>query len=89
MNNVKTYRKVGAELSADNAVGAVSTHHLAPDNSELRTRHGLLGLVDVSNFLAKVEVGSGLVVNTLHGEKGSVVVGVGETSVITLLKKAG
>ena len=76
----ETYREVGVELGTDSTVGSVGTHHLTPDHSELRAGHGLLGLVDISNLLAKVESAALLIVHAVQGEEGGVVVGVGETS---------
>jgi hypothetical protein len=81
-----TYRNVGGELGADSTVGAVSAHHLAPNNSELRARNGLLRLVDVSHSLAQVEVAAFSVVHVVDGQQSSVVVGVGETSVVNCSK---
>lgn len=53
---------------------------LSPDNTELRSSDGLLGLVDVCDSLAEVEFGSLGVLNTFDLQKGGVVVGVAASS---------
>jgi len=59
----------------------VRAHHLSPNDSELRAGHSLLGLVNISNLLAEVELAAVLIVDAIQGEEGGVVVSVGETSV--------
>lgn len=53
------------ELGADNTGVSVRTGDLAPDHSDLAATDLLLGLVDVGDLLAKVEVGSVGVIDTL------------------------
>lgn len=62
----------------------MGTQDLAPDGAELGAGNSLLGLVDVSNLLAEVELGSLGVIDTIDLEQGGVVVGVATTSVIRL-----
>ena len=59
-------------------------HHLSPNDSELRAGHSLLGLVNISDLLAEVKLTAVLIVDAIQGEKGGVVIGVGETSVTKL-----
>lgn len=53
------------ELGANDTGVSVGAGDLAPDDAELGSANLLLGLVDVGDLLAKVEVGSVGVVNTL------------------------
>lgn len=53
------------ELGADNARVTVRTGNLAPDDADLGAADLLLGLVDVGDLLAEVEVGGSGVINTL------------------------
>ena len=74
--------QVGAELSPYNPVGAVGANDLAPD-ATIPASFGaalLLGLVNVSNTLSKVEVGSLLVLDTFKFQQRSVGVLVAKTS---------
>lgn len=54
------------ELGADDTGVSVRAGNLAPDDAELGAANLLLGLVDVGDLLAEVEVGSVGVVNTLN-----------------------
>lgn len=78
-----TYGKIGRKLSTNNTVGTVTAHHLSPNHSELRTRHSLGGLVDVSDFLSEVKLTALLVINTINLQQRSVVVSITASSLVT------
>lgn len=75
-----TYVEVAGELGADDTVGAVGAHDLAPDNTELGAGNGGLGLVDVGDLLSEVVLASLGVVDAVDLQEGGVVVGVAATS---------
>lgn len=62
--------KGSSELGTDNARVAVRAGDLAPDHADLGATDLLLAAVDESNTLAKVEVGTGDIVNTLNLDEG-------------------
>jgi hypothetical protein len=67
--------KRAGELGTDDARVAVGAGNLAPDHSDLGSANLLLGLVDIRNLLAEVEVGSALVVNALDLDQARLGVG--------------
>jgi hypothetical protein len=74
-------RQVLGELGADDAVVAVGTHDLAPDDAELGVVLQRLALVDVRDLLAKVEVHVLLVLEALDLDERSVLVLVAQAAV--------
>ncbi len=78
-----TYGKVVGELGSDDAVGAVGAGHLAPHNAEAGAGLVLsLALVDISDLLAQIVVGGGLVVDAIDADQGGVVVGVSTAALV-------
>lgn len=80
---INTYGEVGSELGSDDAVGAVVASDLAPHDAELVA----LGLVDVGDLLAVVEVATFLVLNTIDLDQAGLVVCVATSSVIRNIKQ--
>ena len=67
-------RQVLAELCPHNAVVAVRTAHLPPDDAEFRVVHLLLRLVDVGDAFAEVELGVAALVDVLNLDERRVLV---------------
>ena len=67
-------REIFGELSSNETVVAVSLDDLAPNSSEFSVVLNTLGLVNVSDPLAKVKACVLLVLNTLQLEEGKLLV---------------
>jgi hypothetical protein len=67
-------REIFGELSSDGAVVAVSLDDSAPDGSEFSVISNTLGLVNVSDPLAKVKACVLLVIDTLDLKEGELLV---------------
>ena len=72
----KTYREISSKLGTHNTVGSMGAGDLSPDNAELISSLRNLGLVDISDFLAKVVVGGLLIIASLNLDKIGVVISV-------------
>jgi len=61
--------KIFAEISSDDASVSMSAHDLAPVNSILGIIYGILGLLNVSNSLAHVPSGTGLILALIDAQQ--------------------
>lgn len=81
----KSYREISSKLGTHNTVGSVGAGDLSPDNAELVSSLRNLGLVDISDFLAKVVVGGLLIIASLNLDKIGVVISVA-TSTVSIIR---
>jgi len=71
-----------SELSANDAGVAMRPGHLAPDDTDSRALNLPLCPVNESDLLAKVEVGSSNIINTLNLDQACVGVGVALSTLV-------